>query len=321
MKENKYIDIIKSTLGDLSGYIGDDTAYIPEKDLILTQDTLIEDVHFRLSTISPFDLGIKSIAVNLSDIAASGGNAGFVLISLSLPKSIGECFVEEFYKGVNEICRKYGVIVAGGDLTGSQKVIVSVSVIGFGNGVIPLKRGNAKQGDYVVVTGNFGSSALGFHFLEKSIKDEKTEKFIKAHINPVPKLETGRKIAELAPGSALMDASDGLADALYKISLMSKVDIRIDGEKIPTHPDFKEITKKYGLNSNNLALFGGEDYELVGCISPDNYEKLKANNIPITIIGKVTSKSDRPSVYVTFEDKTILLNEETLEKQIFDHFN
>lgn len=143
MKEDIFINIIKQALPESASYIGDDTAYIREKDLILTQDTLIEDIHFRTRTITPYYLGRKSIAVNLSDIAAAGGVPCYVLISLSMPKNIDENFIKEFYKGVNSICKEHNTLVVGGDLTASEKIVISICVIGSGDGLIPANRRNA----------------------------------------------------------------------------------------------------------------------------------------------------------------------------------
>ena len=142
MKEDLFIDLIKKMLPESSHFIGDDTAYVHKKDLILTQDTLIEDIHFRKSTISPYYLGRKAMAVNLSDIAAAGGEPSYALISLSMPEDIDENFIKEFYRGVNDISSEYGVLVVGGDLTRAFQTTISVCVLGFGNGLIPANRRN-----------------------------------------------------------------------------------------------------------------------------------------------------------------------------------
>ncbi len=151
MREDKFLNIIKEILPESSGYIGDDTAYLSEKDLILTQDTLIEDIHFRTSTINPYYLGRKAVAANLSDIAASGGVPGYILISLSMPKIIDDDFIKQFYKGVDSICKEYNVLVVGGDLTAAQKITVSVCVIGFGKGLIPANRRNSRK--FLIISG------------------------------------------------------------------------------------------------------------------------------------------------------------------------
>jgi len=322
MKENMFLEIIKKTLPESACFIGDDTAYIAEKDLILTQDTLIEDVHFRTSTISPYFLGRKSMAVNLSDIAAAGGLPSYALISLSLPENINESFIEEFYKGIHDISSEYGVVVVGGDLTKAFKITISICLIGFGKGIIPASRKNAKIGDFVIVTGSFGSSRAGFEILEKNIDfPEKSVKndFVMSHINPIPRLEEGRKIIEFCPKAALMDASDGLADALTKLCFFSNVGMQIDFEDIPHNSQIINIAK----NESELfkwVLFGGEDYELVGTVLPEEYEKLLNSGILIKKIGIVTESINNSYPYIKFNDKTVKIDENLMRNEIFSHF-
>lgn len=324
MKEDKFIGLIKNLLPESSPYIGDDTAYIEEKGLILTQDTLVEDVHFRMSTISPYDLGIKAIAVNLSDIAASGGIAEYILVSLSFPENIDENFVKDFYKGINHICRKYDVLVVGGDLTRAAKVTISVAVIGYSEGVKPAKRSLAKVDDIVITVGDFGSSAAGLWILENKINDissDISDKFVKAHINPVPLLQEGRQIVKCANGSpALMDASDGLADALYKISSLSGVGMEISYDDISVDNDLGIIAQKAGINPIKWVLYGGEDYGLVGTVSKEVYEKLIAESIPVKAIGRVIKPENNPEVLISYNGKIIKIDSSTLDSEVFSHF-
>lgn len=325
MKEDKFINLIKNILPESSGYIGDDTAFIEEKGLILTQDTLVEDVHFDMSFISPYDLGIKSVAVNLSDIAASGGIAKFILISLSLPEKIDESFINNFYQGVNYICKKYNVLVIGGDLTRSEKITISISAIGYSEGLTPAKRSLAKVDDLVITIGEFGSSAAGLWLLQNkntNISSNTKEKFIKAHINPVPLLEEGRKILNFSKDKtpALMDASDGLADALYKISIASEVSMEIDFNQIPLDKNIDLIAKTASTDPFSWIFYGGEDYALVGTISQDTYKKLIENNKNIQIIGKVVKKSEQSEIFVRYNNEIIKINSKTIDNEGFKHF-
>lgn len=331
MKENLYIDIIKKTLKNSAKYIGDDTAFIEDKGLILTQDALVEDVHFRLSTISPYDLGYKSLAVNLSDIAAAGGIPAYALISLSMPKTIDENFVQEFYKGVNFICEKYNTLVVGGDLTGAEKIYISVTMIGLSSGLNAAKRSNAQIGDIVFTTGVSGSSKAGFWLLEEGLKNKELwknipnnirQKFINAHINPIPQVKLGRVIVqENQPNPTLMDTSDGLADALVKICQQSNVSMEVDYDTIPSDPDLKMITNLAKESLYKWVFFGGEDYQLVGTICEKRYKILKDEYPEITKIGKVIDCLDKPKVFINFADKTVILNTELLNKELFNHFN
>ncbi|OGI31686.1 MAG: thiamine-phosphate kinase [Candidatus Melainabacteria bacterium RIFOXYA12_FULL_32_12] len=330
MKEDKFINLIKSLLPESSAYIGDDTAYIAEKDLILTQDTLIEDVHFRKSTISPYDLGMKAIAVNLSDIAAAGGIPAYILISLSLPQDINEDFVEEFYRGVKYISQKYGVLIVGGDLTRADKITISIAMMGFGNGITPTKRSYAKVGDFVITTGESGSSATGLWLLEtqlnspnliKDIPKDISDKFIKTHINPIPRLAEGRTIvSSCKTPPALMDTSDGLADALYKICLQSNVSMEINFEDIPVDKDLYTIAQIAEINPLKWIFYGGEDYQLVGTVSKECLEKLAEQQMSIRVIGRVIESNNNPSAYVKVNNDIITINSSSLNTEAFKHF-
>ena len=321
MKEQVFLDIIKGEIPESSQYIGDDTAYIPEKDLILTQDTLIEDIHFRMRTISPFYLGRKSVAVNLSDIAASGGIPSYILISLSMPKSIEKDFVKEFYKGVSSICREYEVLVVGGDLTASEKVAISICAIGSGKGLIPANRRNAKPGDVVAIIGNCASSKAGLDLLEGTLDITKAikTKLIEAPVNTVPLVSEGRKLLEATSNPAMMDTSDGLADALYKICEMSAVSMDIEFNKIPYESDIEQIFKDE-ISLKNAILFGGEDYALIATLSEEIYKKLKPE-MPLKKIGLVKPSGDTPCAYVKFKDEKVMkIGSATLESGVFKHF-
>lgn len=322
MKEDLFIDLIKNSLPESAHFIGDDTAYVHKKDLILTQDTLIEDIHFRKSTISPYYLGRKAIAVNLSDIAAAGGEPSYALISLSMPEDIDENFIEEFYRGVNDISSEYGILVVGGDLTRAFQITISVCILGFGNGLIPANRRNAKVGDYVIVTGNFGSSRAGLEILENNmpeVPEKIREKFIQAHINPVPRIKEGRIILRAAKKPALMDASDGLADALSKICFFSNLAMAIDFDDIPYDKDLSLIAEDE-TRLFKWILFGGEDYELVGTVSEKAYKKLIDSGVFIKKIGTVVPAEDAPYPYIKYKEKMVKIDSEMMKTEIFGHF-
>lgn len=302
MKEFEFIEIIKKTLSD-SSFIGDDTAFW--EGLAITQDTLIEDIHFRRKTISAFELGQKAIAVNFSDLAAAGADPKCVLISLSLSKDANAEFVKEFYDGINLVCKVHGAIVVGGDITGNDKITITVTAIGKADKQI--KRNSAKIGDIIFVTGEHGNSRAGLEILERNLP--RKEKFLKAHKTPSPRIKEGLVISQACDNPALMDTSDGLADALYKIATASNVSIEVDFEKVPQD---EKIQNKYWV------LFGGEDYELLGSVRPDDFEQLKSQ-IEVYAIGKVVPKTGVP-VIIQKDDKTLKLDKQTFESLSFDHF-
>ena len=323
MNELSLIKKISSLIPD-SSYIGDDTAYLEELGIVVTTDTLAEDIHFRLKTTSPFDLGYKSLAVNLSDIASDGAIPSYAFVSISLPKYIDENFVEEFYKGINTLASKYGVIIAGGDITGAEKLFINITAIGKTEGYKPARRNNAKAGDVVFVTGNLGSSRAGFEILEneklfkEKISKEIFEKFKKAHTTPEPHVITGREIlinSEKTP--CMMDTSDGLADALFKIARASKVEIDIDKNLIPYDKDLKKIADIKNANLFDWILFGGEDYTLAGCIDKKTYENLYKKGLPVIKTGTVSGENKNGLVKIGEK----IITEKTVIDKSFNHFS
>lgn len=322
MKENEFIKIIQNTLTSPE-YIGDDTAYIESRDLIVTQDTLVEDVHFRTSTISPYNLGRKSVAVNLSDIAASGGVPEFILVSLSLPKSVDESFIKDFYRGINQICDPLGVKTIGGDITGAQKICISVTAIGKSGGLLPANRRNAQPDDVVVVTGDHGSSSAGLWLLENSSNFDNAikEEFINSHLSPIPQVVIGREIVRACqPRAAMMDSSDGLADALYKLASMSGVDIETDADSIPRNQGLEQVSKAAGVDALSWILFGGEDYQLVATMSQVKFDMLANKGIKLFPIGRVLKAEGVPRVIVKSEGKTFEITQSSLDNYGFNHF-
>ena len=281
MKEQEFIQIIKSTLN--SPYIGDDCAYLKDLGIVISQDSLVEDVHFKKGLITPYQLGYKTVMVNISDICASGAKPKYMTISLSLPKDTDNEFIEQFYKGAK--CAAGEVEIVGGDITGSDKIYISAAVIGSTKGRKISSRSNAKPGYKIIVSGEHGNSAKGLEILMQKSPLVRTEginnKFIKAHLMPEAQVEFSRQIAEnIKEDYAMMDTSDGLADALFQIANASNVIIDVDTSNIPHAPDVDIQT----------VLYGGEDYQLVAAVPENILQKICG----YTIIGSV--KKGSPAV-------------------------
>lgn len=288
MREFQFIETIKNTLN--SKYIGDDCAHLKDLGIVVTQDSLVEDVHFSLDFMTPYQLGYKAVAVNLSDIYASGAQAKYLTISLSLPKNITNDFIKEFYEGAKKAAS--GAEIVGGDITGSDKIFISVTAIGATTGRNISSRSAAKVGYKIIVSGEHGASAAGLRLLQEGKTEPK--KFIDAHLMPMSNEDFSKDIATTCKYDyAMMDTSDGLADALFKISKSSAVRLKIDFDKIPYDKDL-EIFDDY----KDLILYGGEDYQLVAAV-PENCVK------DYTVIGEVL---DGSGVDNLTEDKS------------FDHF-
>lgn len=269
-KEQKFLQIINSTLLKNS-HIGDDCAYLADLEIAITQDSLIEGVHFDLNFISPRQLGKKAMLVNLSDILASGARPKYFTVSLS--GNLNEKFIEEFYNGANEICNKYNVEIVGGDLTSGEKISISICAIGNCAGRKISSRKNAEEGYIIAVKGIFGASALGFNELKKG---ELNGKFAKNHLEPELFIATSEIIAtNCQKNYALMDSSDGLYDCLRQIGEKSGVKINVEFEKIPrASENFKE------------TFFGGEDYALVGAFFVEDFIKINKMGAKLIKIGE-----------------------------------
>src|SRR5574344_1881782 len=167
MKELDFLRTINETLSKKS-HIGDDCAYLKDIGIVVTQDSLVEDVHFsrKYSTIK--DIAYKSIMVNLSDVFASGAKAKYITIALSLPTKIEKNFIKEFYETVNELSKKYKFEIIGGDITGAEKIMISICAIGKIESRNISSRASARAGDLVIASGEFGTSAAGLWALQNN---------------------------------------------------------------------------------------------------------------------------------------------------------
>lgn len=316
MKELDFLQIINQTLSRNS-HIGDDCAYLRELGIVVTQDSLVEGVHFSREFASPYQIASKAIMVNLSDIFASGAIPKYFTISLSLPKDIGGNFVKEFYKACEDAANEYDFEVVGGDLTGSEKIYISICAIGMAKGRRISSRRNARVGDYVITTGVHGSSAAGLWLLQnnKRIGEGAVSKLIDKHLAPIPRGRLSQEIAtKIDYAYAMMDTSDGLVDALFKIAQASNVLISVDFEKILYDKEIEEVAKFADVDFKDWILYGGEDFQLVACIDEENLKKISA---PFAVIGRVEQKSENHFVQVNFGTEAQKIYD--LEKT-FNHF-
>lgn len=316
MKELNFIEIIKNTL-DISSFLGDDCAFLEDLDIFVTQDTLVEDVHFSLYTISPYFLGRKAVSVNLSDLAAAISLPKYISVSLSMPKTIKDSFVSELYRGINDVCKEYNVKVIGGDITGSDKIVISICAIGKKISLFNSSRSFAKKDDYILVTGEFGSSSAGLYGLTNFLYTE--QNLINAHLNPIPRVNEGLKLSSIIDSNiTVMDCSDGLVDALYKVSLASKHSLKIDINEVPVSNELIEFSTRNNLDYKNFVKWGGEDYELLICVPEETYSKLDLSMFKC--IGKVQNKDNNPCVSIKDDKNIEKITKEIFESNSFNHF-
>lgn len=274
--------------------IGDDAAvWHPQASLqIATVDSLVEGVHFSLKTTTWQELGWKSIAVSLSDIAAMGGIPMYALVSMGLPSDTKVEDVQALYNGMLAVSGEFGVAIIGGDTVGSPFVFISVTVIGSSSnekGEV-LSRSAAKLGDKIAVTNTLGTSAAGLNMLTRGLKfpSKATTELRRAHLQPYPRVTEGQKLVAYGV-KAGMDISDGLVGDLTHICEASRVGARLNIDLVPVSPVVKKYFKGKAIE---LALNGGEDYELLFTASARVIQKLKRNpDCPVTIIGEITAKN------------------------------
>jgi thiamine-monophosphate kinase len=273
---------------DLIIGIGDDTAAWRCDDSIqlATVDTMVQDVHFTLETITWEELGWKSLAINLSDIAAMGGIPRYALVALALPDSTDVEDITGLYKGMIDISRKYKVAIAGGNISLSPQVSVTVTVIGSSTHKTLLKRSNARPGDKIAVTGYTGSAAAGLEMLTKKLKfkPDVTAYLREAFLRPQPRISEAQVLVKNGITTAI-DTSDGLLADLRHICEASEAGAVINTGSLPVHNVVKSSFSKKALE---LAVGGGEDYELLFTGSPKTVEKVRDEiKYPVTIIGEI----------------------------------
>lgn len=270
--------------------IGDDAAWVRARSdsWLVTADLLLERIHFNLEWISFYDLGYKTLAVNLSDIAAMGGVPACVILSLGIPAHYDTDQIEEFYRGLRSIALKSKIALVGGDTSVAESLLISACVMGHVP-ARPIFRRGAKVNEDIYVTGTLGDSALGLELLrnkEAHCAAPVRSFLVNRHLRPTPRLAAGALLAREKLATAMIDVSDGLLQDLGHICKASGVGARILEEKLPLSAAYQSIAGKMGAS---YALSGGEDYELLFCARPTDRERIqklgRRPQVRITRIG------------------------------------
>jgi thiamine-monophosphate kinase len=282
-----------------------------------TTDTLVEGVHFLASGTSWRSTGWKAIAVNVSDIAAMGGVPGAALVTLCLPPEFCVEHAVDLYRGMKECCDAYGVVVAGGDIVRAPVFSVTVALSGSieasADGSFPvLRRSACRAGDAVAVSGVLGDSAAGVRLLQDAAppRTDAALRLIEAQEHPRPRVDLGRRAAEAGVRCG-MDVSDGLLQDAGHIARASGVSIRIDSASVPLSPELRSVFPDQALE---LALTGGEDYELLLCAPRPVLENLIVAGADLTIVGEAVE--GEAGVVVVAEDGS----ERAYASAGWDHF-
>jgi len=296
--------------------IGDDAAVFitdPSHLNLITTDLLVERIHFLREAISGFDLGYKSLAVNLSDIAAMGGTAREAFVSIAIPEDCQLEYLEQIYDGIKNLAAKFEVNVLGGDTTGSKiDLIINIVVQGIVLKEELLCRDAARPGDIIFSTGFLGNSRAGLHLILSKIAagTQALKSLLKAHLVPEPHLREGRFLAQQRGMHAAIDTSDGLSSDLGHIVEESRVGARLFADKIPVSRALEAFCKRFNFDPIHYALAGGEDYTLLCTTAPESADQI-ANDFakefkrPLFKIGEITAEKQLALVYPDAKTKPI----------------
>lgn len=264
---------------------------------VIAQDMLIEGVHFQTKYCSAADIGFKSLAVSLSDLAAMGAKPHFAQVSLAIPENCDEHWLTSFYDGMVELADSLQVEIVGGDLCKSPgPIIIDVSVVGETSK--PLTRKGAKPGDWLAVTGNLGLSHAGMLALQKElyIYAEGTQK----HLRPKPRFDVSELLRRHGVGAetihAMMDCSDGLINDLIHLTRNQELGVELKEADLPIESESQGFAVSLHQSALDWALWGGEDYELLLAFPPNKKDELKyifeAENLDLFLIGKFNDSGE-----------------------------
>lgn len=282
-------------------------------DQVISTDTMVEGIHFIKKTMHPSDVGYKLCASNFSDMAAMGAKAIGFVISAALPEDLPVSWVESLYEGIRACCSSYRVNLLGGDVTGSPcGVILTGTVVGMVPKGRAVTRSGARFGDLVFATETLGDSAAGLSALLAGLSEEYPS-LCERHQRPRPQIKLGSAL-RAAGATSLNDVSDGLSSEINEIAKASQVEIELFREKIPISAEAAKLGAYLAKDPVDWALTGGEDYELIGTISEENFRKLDPS-FPISVIGQVV-KAGRGCVYLSDRGKR-----QKLAAKGYDHFS
>lgn len=298
MGEFRFIEKIRSLVqkrGDVKVGIGDDAAVLrigKGRTLLFTTDMILEGKHFLKDQATPFEIGWKAMAVNVSDIAAMGGVPTYAVVAAGLPSSLSEKFLRELYRGMSAVCRRFGIALVGGDTNASERIVLAVSLLGQAPKGGALLRSSAKPGDAIFVTGSLGGSYAS-----------------KKHLRFIPRIRESQFLAAHGRVHAMMDISDGLGSDIFRLTSESRAGACLYEKAIPVSPAAKSVKH---------ALTDGEDFELLFTVGAKDAARL-LNSWPkrltgIHCVGHVTARSK--GVKLLMRDGRMRV----LKESGFDHY-
>lgn len=287
--------------------VGDDAAVIsPDKDkkIVVTTDLLVEGIHFDMVYTPLKHLGYKSVVVNLSDVYAMNATPKQITVSIAISSKFTVEALEEFYEGIRLACKNYKVDLVGGDTTSSLKgLVISVTAIGEAKEEDLVYRNTAKPGDLICVTGDLGGAYLGLQILEREkmiFMDQpdmipeldNAEYLVQRQLKPEARKDVIAYFAEMGlKPTAMMDLSDGLSSDIMHICKQSGVGCLINEGAVPISEDAYNMALKFNIDPITCSLNGGEDYELLFTIEPEDETKISGESA-FSIVGVITAKEE-----------------------------
>lgn len=302
--------------------IGDDAAVINpgNQRVVITTDVLAEGVHFNLGYVPLKHLGYKAVVINLSDIAAMNAVPTQILVSLAISNRFPVEALEEIYAGIALACKRYKVDLVGGDTTSSNSgLVMSITAIGLENSENIVKRNGAKPNDLLVVTGDLGGAYLGLQILEREHavflanpnmqpEMEGYDYILEKQLKPEARTDIKKTLEELGvKPTSMIDVSDGLSSEILHLSDQSKVGFRLYEEKIPMDSLTISTAEELNLNPAMCAMNGGEDYELLFTVAPEDFEKIR-NHPDFSIIGHAVELDQGNYLVARGSNELIALN-------------
>ena len=276
--------------------VGDDAAlFRPNAGLetILTCDWFLEGTHFLRDKHPPDSVGWKCLARALSDVAAMGGRPRCFLLSLALPATHASRWLHQFLRGLRRASRKFDCVLAGGDTTRRNEILINVMVVGEVRKGHAALRSRAHPGDVLYVSGRLGEAELGLRIIRRGKGPARNNSLTSKHLYPEPRLALGQWLSDHQLATAMIDLSDGLSSDLPRLCAASGVGARIETAKFPLVQGSPEI-QRLGISSLLLALHGGDDYELLFTVSHDKAAELPRTfqGLALTPIGKITRRRE-----------------------------
>ncbi len=300
---------------DLIQGVGDDCAVlgIGEEQWLVSTDAVVEGVHFDRDFATMYDIGWKSAAAAVSDIAAMGGIPRFVLVSMAIPRNAPLEEMEQLYRGISDLVKQMQAVIVGGDTTRSpDRIFIDFTVIGVNGPGRCLLRSGSRPGDVIAVTGYPGDSAAGLLALQKNVDAPELRQ---AHLHPSPRCAEGQWLSLQQGVHAMIDLSDGLLQDCDHLAQAARLHFHLESNVLPVSPYLQQYADALEVDPLLLVLSGGEAYELIFTMSPGRVTRIQQEfearfNLPCSLIGKV-SRSEKVGVQV---------NGDYPEQHGFDHF-